>query len=162
MDRVGANHTKTKKPSALAEGFHVYLLARDHTARVTFPERRQRVQVYTRLGEPSTIAFTRRMLAFQQRLERLWEWDTRIPKVTALPQYSHFAIVLHLLLSRRPSGRTKHSLCEDIVSPQSNGNSLADIAEKIKSFLQGLQNFLFFVRLLPKHLYFSFLFGKIL
>ena len=40
-----------------------------------------------------------------------------------------------------PTGsRTEHSLCEDIVSPQSNGNSLADNGEKIKSFLQGLQN----------------------
>ena len=38
------------------------------------------------------------------------------------------------------SGRTKHSLCEDRVSPQSNGNILSDIAEKIKCFFQVLQN----------------------
>ena len=36
------------------------------------------------------------------------------------------------------NGRAKHSLCEDRVSPQSNGSILADIAEKIKCFLKGL------------------------
>ena len=35
-------------------------------------------------------------------------------------------------------GRTKHSLCEDRVSPQSNGSIVADNDEKIKCFLQGL------------------------
>ena len=35
-------------------------------------------------------------------------------------------------------GRTKHSLCEDKTSPQSNGSIVADNDEKIKSFLQGL------------------------
>ena len=34
-------------------------------------------------------------------------------------------------------GRIQHSLCGDIVIPQSNGNSLADNAKKIKCFLQG-------------------------
>ena len=37
-------------------------------------------------------------------------------------------------------GRTKHSLCEDRVSPQSNATILADNDEKIKCFFQGLQN----------------------
>jgi hypothetical protein len=36
-------------------------------------------------------------LGFQVRLVRLWEWETLIPKVTPLPQTSHFAISLHLL-----------------------------------------------------------------
>ena len=61
-------------------------------ARVTLPERRQRVQAYTFLGEPFTTAFTRLMLGRQARLERLWEWDTLIPNVTDLPQKSHLAI----------------------------------------------------------------------
>ena len=66
----GVRCLKTKKPSAIAEGF-LFTFWWNYTARVTFPERRQRVQAYTRLGEPSTIALTRRMLAFQQRLDRL-------------------------------------------------------------------------------------------
>ena len=62
------------------------------TARVTFPERRHRVQTYTWRGVPFTIAFTRFTLGFQARLERLWEWETLMPKVTPLSQNSHFAI----------------------------------------------------------------------
>ena len=38
------------------------------------------------------------------------------------------------------SGRTKHSLCEGRIPPQSNASILADIDEKIKCFFQGLQN----------------------
>jgi hypothetical protein len=38
------------------------------------------------------IAFTRLTLGFQGRLERLWEWETLMPKVTPLSQNSHFAI----------------------------------------------------------------------
>jgi hypothetical protein len=45
---------------------------------------------------PLTTALTRLTLGFQVRLERLWEWETLIPKVTPLPQKSHFAISLHL------------------------------------------------------------------
>ena len=67
------------------------------TARVTLPERRQRVQAYTRLGDPSTIALTRLTLGFHVLLERLWEWETLIPKVTLFPQNSHFAMMRHLL-----------------------------------------------------------------
>ena len=32
------------------------------------------------------IAFTRLTLGFQVRLERRWEWETWIPKVTPLSQ----------------------------------------------------------------------------
>jgi hypothetical protein len=64
----------------------------NQTARVTLPERRHLVQTYTWRGEPSTIALTRFTLGFQALLERLWEWDTLIPKVTPLPQKSHLAI----------------------------------------------------------------------
>ena len=61
-------------------------------ARVTLPERRQRVQAYTLVGVPLTIALTCFTLGFHVRLERRWEWETLIPKVTPLPQKSHFAI----------------------------------------------------------------------
>jgi hypothetical protein len=37
-------------------------------ARLTLPERRQREQTATVVGVPSTIAFTLRMLGFQERL----------------------------------------------------------------------------------------------
>ena len=62
------------------------------TARVTLPLRRQRVQAYTCLGLPSTMALTRFTFGFQVRLERLWEWLTLMPKAISLPQNSHFAI----------------------------------------------------------------------
>jgi hypothetical protein len=45
------------------------------------------------LGDPFTIAFTRMMLGFHVRLERLCEWETWMPKATDLPQKSHFAMV---------------------------------------------------------------------
>ena len=61
------------------------------TARVTLPLRRQRVQAYTCLGLPSTMALTRFTFGFQVRLERLWEWLTLMPKAISLPQNSHFA-----------------------------------------------------------------------
>ena len=61
-------------------------------ARSTLLERRHLVQAYTWQGVPLTTALTRLTLGFQARLERLWEWETLIPKVTPLPQKSHFAI----------------------------------------------------------------------
>lgn len=42
-----------------------------HTARVTFPERRQRVHTQTDLGVPFTTAFTLRIFGFHVLLERL-------------------------------------------------------------------------------------------
>ena len=62
------------------------------TALSTLLERRHLVQAYTWQGVPLTTALTRFTLGFQARLERLWEWETLIPKVTPLPQKSHFAI----------------------------------------------------------------------
>lgn len=62
------------------------------TALVTLPERRQRVQALIRFGVPFTTAFTRCTLGFHVLLERLCEWDTLMPKVTPLPQISHFAM----------------------------------------------------------------------
>jgi len=58
----------------------------NQTARSTLLERRHLVQAYTWHGVPLTTALTRFTLGFQARLERLWEWDTLIPKVTPLPQ----------------------------------------------------------------------------
>ena len=75
-------------------------------ARSTLLERRHLVQAYTWQGVPLTTALTRLTLGFHARLERLWEWETLIPKVTPLPQKSHLAISLHLLsgiTSMRPS-----------------------------------------------------------
>lgn len=68
-----------------------------YTALVTLPERKQRVQAYTRFGVPLTSAFTRLIFGFQVLLERLWEWETLMPKDTSFPQISHLAIYLHLL-----------------------------------------------------------------
>ena len=64
----------------------------NQTARSTLLERRHLVQAYTWQGIPFTTALTRFTLGFHSRLERLWEWETLIPKVTPLPQKSHFAI----------------------------------------------------------------------
>jgi len=60
------------------------------------PLRKQRVQTWTRLGEPSTIAATLFTFGFHIRLLRLCEWLTRIPKETPLLQYEHFAILIFL------------------------------------------------------------------
>lgn len=32
-------------------------------------------------------------------MERLWEWETLFPNLTSLPQYAHFAMCRHLLLT---------------------------------------------------------------
>ena len=80
-------------PKSALPGERSYFRLKNQIARVTLPERRQRVHAYTWQGLPSTRAFTRRTLAFQVLLERLWEWDTLIPKLTPFPQKSHLAIV---------------------------------------------------------------------
>ena len=69
-----------------------FICHRNQMARSTLLERRHLVQAYTWQGVPLTTALTRLTLGFQARLERLWEWETLIPKVTPLPQKSHFAI----------------------------------------------------------------------
>ena len=66
---------------------------KNQTARVTFPERRQRVQTFTDFVFPFTTALTFLMFGFQVLFDLLCEWLTLIPKVTPLPQISHFAIV---------------------------------------------------------------------
>ena len=69
---------------------------KNQTARVTFPERRQRVQTLTDFVFPFTTALTFLMLAFQVLFDLLCEWLTLIPKVVPFPQISHFAIYIHL------------------------------------------------------------------
>jgi len=72
------------KKTALLEA--APLIYRNQMARSTLLERRHLVQAYTWHGVPFTMALTRFTLGFQVRLERLWEWETLIPKVTPLPQ----------------------------------------------------------------------------
>ena len=87
----------TRQIKNAAENSAAYFIATgNQIARSTLLERRHLVQAYTWQGVPLTTALTRFTLGFQARLERLWEWETLIPKVTPLPQKSHFAISLHL------------------------------------------------------------------
>lgn len=44
-------------------------------------------------GVPSTIALTRLTFGLKVLFERLWEWDTLMPKATPFPQISHLAIL---------------------------------------------------------------------
>ena len=69
----------------------LFLTYASYTALVTFPERRQRVQTWTRQGVPSTSALTRRMLGFQERLVRRTEWDTLLPNEVLLSHTLHLA-----------------------------------------------------------------------
>lgn len=62
-------------------------------ARSTLPERRHLEHTWMWQGVPFTIAFTRWTLGFHVLFVSLWEWETLLPKVTPLPQISHFAIV---------------------------------------------------------------------
>ena len=81
-----------KRVKAVVNGTPCHVYACTRCLRSTLLERRHLVQAYTWHGVPFTIALTRFTLGFQVRLERLWEWETLIPKVTPLPQKSHFAI----------------------------------------------------------------------
>ena len=90
--KTGAGVSGMKKSSLQKQRANLFPLISNQIARVTLPERRHREQTLTWHGVPLTIAFTRRTLGFQVRLERLCEWETLIPKVTPLPQTSHFAI----------------------------------------------------------------------
>jgi hypothetical protein len=74
------------KKSGTAKAVPLYYCRINQTARSTLLERRHLVQAYTWHGVPFTMALTRFTLGFHARLERLWEWETLIPKVTPLPQ----------------------------------------------------------------------------
>ena len=99
-------------------------------ARSTLLERRHLVQAYTWQGVPLTTALTRFTLGFQVRLERLWEWETLIPKVTPLPQKSHLAIRCTSYLNNTQNPPFLRRL-----------DMIADIAEKCKLFFQKNQTF---------------------
>ena len=103
----------------------VILIVFDQTARVTLPERRQREQTYACFGVPFSTIFTRLMFGFQVRLERRWEWETRIPNCTHLPQTSHFAIV-----------GTSFDFARLQAGGRNNSFILADAFWKIKGFLK--------------------------
>ena len=68
-----------------------------YCARWTLPERKHLVQAVTLQGVPFTIALTFWTLGLKLLFVRLCEWETLIPKVTPLPQISHFAMGQHLL-----------------------------------------------------------------
>ena len=94
-------------------------------ARSTLLERRHLVQAYTWQGVPLTTALTRLTLGFHARLERLWEWETLIPKVTPLPQKSHLAIRCTSYLKNTHNSPVHRRL-----------DMIADIAEKCKYFFK--------------------------
>jgi hypothetical protein len=88
-------------------------------------ERRHLVQAYTWQGVPLTTALTRFTLGLMVRLERLWEWETLIPKVTPLPQKSHLAIRCTSYLKNTHNSPVHRRL-----------DMIADIDEKCKHFFQ--------------------------
>ena len=98
---------------------------RDQIARSTLLERRHLVQAYTWQGVPLTTALTRFTLGLMVRLERLWEWETLIPKVTPLPQKSHLAIRCTSYLKNTHNSPVHRRL-----------DMIADIDEKCKHFFQ--------------------------
>ena len=59
---------------------------------------KQLVQMCIFLDVPLTTVLTGLTFAFQVLLDLLWEWLTLMPNATPLPQISHFAIYMHLLL----------------------------------------------------------------
>lgn len=80
----------TDRPAA-GRGSVVPRLAppRRYTARVTLPERRQRVHTLIRLRVPLMLTRTRWMFGANVRLLRIWEWLIWCPLTATLPQISH-------------------------------------------------------------------------
>ena len=115
--------------------FGVLLL--DQIARVTLPERRHRVQTYTWRGVPLTTALTRFTLGFQGRLERLWEWETLMPKVTPLSQNSHLAIRCTSLLLN--INRCAHTGTCDIIADNLTENMQDLYTDNYKMLLTGIK-----------------------
>ena len=69
-------------------------------ARVTLPERRQRVQTFTRFTSPSTIARTVCTLGFHAALVWRLEWLTLLPDMMPLPHTSQICAIWFDLLHR--------------------------------------------------------------
>ena len=86
LKRYGWNKKRHRETDGVIGGMG------NQMARSTLLERRHLVQAYTWHGVPLTTALTRFTLGFHARLERLWEWETLMPKVTPLSQKSHLAI----------------------------------------------------------------------
>ena len=78
--------------------FYLKILFIAYIALPAFNVLKQLVQMCIFLDVPLTTVLTGLTLAFHVLLDLLWEWLTLIPKVTPLPQISHFAIYMHLLL----------------------------------------------------------------
>ena len=61
----------------------------------TLPERKQRVQMFTRCGVPSIVTLIRCKLGFQMRLLCLLECETELPETTPFLHTKHsFAIIV--------------------------------------------------------------------
>ena len=112
------------------------LVTGNYTARSTLLERRHLVQAYTWHGVPLTTALTRLTLGFHARLERLWEWETLMPKVTPLPQKSHLAIHCTSYLH----AKSKVCLCRRL-------DMIPEFDEKSKCFFRKNRNFIFLLLL---------------
>ena len=69
--KLSLHKNKTVQPFRL--NCKYFCIKENYTARVTLPERRQRVQALIRRGEPLTIALTRFTLGFHVLFERLCE-----------------------------------------------------------------------------------------
>ena len=96
----GKNVTKCKKtvPWKISNGA-VFDISSDY-ARVILPERRQRVQTFTRFTSPSTSARTDWILGFQAALVWRLEWLTLLPLITPLPHTSQNCAIRFYLLHR--------------------------------------------------------------
>ena len=75
-----------------------HVIIHNYIALPAFKVLKQLVQMCIFLDVPLTTVLTGLTFAFQVLLDLLWEWLTLIPKATPLPQISHFAIYMHLLL----------------------------------------------------------------
>ena len=113
-------------------------------ARSTLPERRHLEQTYIWQGVPFTIAFTRFTFGFHVLFDRLWEWETLIPKVTPFPQTSHLAILLHLLILTLHADRRKIDFCGSL---QTNISILSNFPKKSNPFPRILLNIFFAIKI---------------
>jgi hypothetical protein len=63
----------------------------------------QRVQTFSRFGEPFTRARTGWMLGFQRRFVRIWECETLFPNPGPRPQTSQVAAMSPRMIAATPS-----------------------------------------------------------
>ena len=135
---------KNRKQAAIAFvfGHFSYSTVKNRVyARSILPERRHLEQTYIWQGVPFTIAFTRFTFGFHVLFDRLWEWETLIPKVTPFPQTSHLAILLHLLILTLHADRRKIDFCGSL---QTNISILSNFPKKSNPFPWILLNIFFY------------------